>query len=439
MDLPSKKWPFRVTQKTGSPPTLKRRTRLLVPPVFLGVGLLILFTHLNLPSNHIDDPQGATAEARVHPFGSPKPIPRLLGAQVLVFTCESYAQVEKAIRGLAQAGVNTLIVRAFQNRGDRIYRFASPKCRTGVYFQTTHAPVVDAVLGRIVTLAHRHGLRVFAWMETRKTPLDISRPAKAKAVSYCFKTESYTPGSSWSIFDPTVESRLVGLYQDVVKTGVDGILIQDDLIMYHNEDFSSKATARFLEETGKRLDPKALYGTVFQDAQGHWCVPEYSETFWLWASWKNEQLLRLARKLILAAKAENPDISVAMNFMYESVTAPRNALAWLSQSLAEATTLPIDYFAIMAYHRQIRKELQLSEEAAYNKVAHMTNRLLEWIEDPHQILMKVQMTDWKTRQEIPPYEANQVFRRINQQGRVSLAFIPYSPTLPLNIIGHHYR
>ena len=93
----------------------------------------------------------------------------------------------------------------------------------------------------------------------------------------------------------------------------------------------------------------------------------------------------------------------------------------------------------MAYHRQIRKELRLSEEDAYNKVALMTNRLLEWIENPHQILMKVQMADWKTRQEIPPYEANQVFRRINQQGRVSLAFIPYSPTLPLNIIGHHYR
>jgi hypothetical protein len=53
--------------------------------------------------------------------------------------------------------------------------------------------------------------------------------------------------------------------------------------------------------------------------------------------------------------------------------------------------------------------------------------------------MKVQMTDWKTRQEIPPYEANQVFRKINGRGRVSLAFIPYSPTLPLNIIGHHYR
>ena len=411
------------------------------PPLLILVCtfLLILLCHLGVPNKGPERTPIPVAEARIHPFGSEGSIPRLLGAQVLVFTCEDYVQVEKAIGGLAKAGVNTLIVRAFQNQGDRIYRFANPKYRTGVYFQTTHAPVVDPVLARIVSLAHRHGLRVFAWMETRKTPLDIPDPATAKAVSYCFKTKTYTSASSWSIFNQSVEDKLVGLYQDVVKSGIDGILIQDDLIMYQNEDFSPKAISRFWEETGKQLDPVTLYGEAFQYPEGHWCVPTYSDTFWHWASWKNAQLLRLARKLICAAKNENPDISIAMNFMYESVTAPRNALAWLSQSLAEAAKLPIDYFAIMAYHRQIRKELRLSEEAAYDKVAHMTTRLLKWIDDPHKILMKVQMTDWKTRKEIPPHEANQVFRKINQQGRVSLAFIPYSPTLPLNIIGHHYR
>jgi biofilm PGA synthesis lipoprotein PgaB len=276
-------------------------------------------------------------------------------------------------------------------------------------------------------------------METRKTPLDLATPQASKAMSYRFETNTYMPAEGWSIFDESVRYRLAGLYRDVAKCGVDGILIQDDLIMYQNEDFSPKARARFFEDTGKRLDPKALYGEAFQDAEGHWCVPRYSETFWQWASWKNQQLLRLARRLIVAARSVNPEISIAMNFMYESVTSPRHALAWLSQSLHEATKLPIDYFAIMAYHRQIQKELRLSEVAAYEKVAHMTSRLLEWIEDPHKILMKVQMADWKTRKEIPPYEANQVFRKIRQRGRVSLAFIPYSPTLPLNVIGHHYR
>lgn len=424
-------------------PLIPRRGKRFIVSLlfFLALGLFfLLFSHFRIPNGSRGKVPCSTLEARTHPFPkSQRKTPRLLGAQVLVFTCPDYVEVEKAIRKLVTAGVNTLIVRAFQNRGDRLYRFATPRCSEGVYFQTSHAPVVDPLLSHLVSIAHRHGLRVFAWMETRKTPLDIVPPERSKAVSYCFETGTYKPATGWSIFDESVTRHLIGLYRDVARSGVDGILIQDDLIMYQHEDFSPKAVSSFYNETGKHVDPSTLYGHVFQDAEGHWCVSRYSDLFWQWASWKNGRLLDLAAKLIRAAKRVNPDISIAMNFMYESVTAPRNAMAWLSQSLHKATALPIDYFAVMAYHRQIRKELRISEAAAYEKVAYMTTRLLEWIEDPHQILMKVQMTDWKTRKQIPPYEANQVFRRISERGRVSLAFIPYSPDLPLKIIGHHYR
>jgi biofilm PGA synthesis lipoprotein PgaB len=209
--------------------------------------------------------------------------------------------------------------------------------------------------------------------------------------------------------------------------------------MHQYEDFSSKAVALFAQETGRVLDPQTLYNGVFQDKEGRWLVSRYSDTFWLWARWKNQKLLNLARKLIHAAKAADPEIEVAMNFMYESVTAPDNALAWLSQSLDEAMKLPLDFYAIMAYHRQMKKELQLTDGAAYNKISTMTATLLNVIDDPHKILMKVQMSDWDTRKQIPADEANQVFKRINNQGRVSLAFIPYSPRVPLQVIGHYFQ
>lgn len=380
------------------------------------------------------------AEARVHPEKEDLPAtPRMLGAQVLVFRSQDYKQVELVIMNLKQAHVNTVIVRAFQSLGDRLYRFARPQCKEGVYFETSHAPVVDPLLTRIVSIGHRHGLRVFAWVQTRKMPLCLPDPEGSKALAYRFETRSLQPMHMWSIFDEAVETGLRGLYEDVAKSGVDGILIQDDLIMYQFEDFSPKAAAQFEEETGNKLHPDALYSGVFQDAKGHWCVSLYSDTFWIWARWKNQKLLNLARKLIEAAKVVNPDIQFAMNFMYESVTDPRNALAWLSQSLAEATKLPIDYYAIMAYHRQMEKELQLSEAAAYRKISAMTATLLKLMDDPYKILMKVQMTDWKTLRQISPYEANQVFERINDQGRVSLAFIPYSPKFPLQVIGYYFQ
>ncbi len=382
----------------------------------------------------------SVAEARVRPQKtSISSTRRMLAAQVLVFKSRDYPQVEQCMINLKHAGVNTVIVRAFQNRGDRVYRFSQPQCKAGVYFETSHAPVVDPVLARIVSIGHRHGLKVFAWMETRKMPLHLAYAEPFTALGYNFETRSFEPIRAWSIFDETVEERLIGLYEDVVGSGIDGILIQDDLVMHQYEDFSSKAVALFAQETGRVLDPQTLYDGVFQDKEGRWLVSRYSDTFWLWARWKNQKLLNLARKLIHAAKAAAPEIEVAMNFMYESVTAPDNALAWLSQSLDEAMKLPLDFYAIMAYHRQMKKELQLSDGAAYNKISTMTATLLNVIDDPHKILMKVQMSDWDTRKQIPADEANQVFKRINNQGRVSLAFIPYSPRVPLQVIGHYFQ
>lgn len=383
----------------------------------------------------------SVAQAMVYP--PKKELPgtrRLLGAQILVFRSKDYKELNHAMMQLKKAGVNTIMVRAFQNHGDRIYGFARPQHKVGAYFQTAYAPVVDPVLGRIVSIAHGCGLKVFAWMETRKMPLLLPNPQSCKAVSYCFETAGFQPMSSmWSIFDDAVRTAIKGLFSDVARSGVDGILIQDDLIMYRQEDFSEKAMTQFEKETNKRLNPQELFRDVFRDQEGRWCVSYYSDTFWTWACWKNQKLLELARQLIRSARTVNPQIEIAMNFMYESLTAPRNALAWMSQSLAEATKLPIDYYAIMAYHRQMRQELGLSEEAAYDQISNMTARALRLVDNPHKILMKVQMTDWKTRKQIPPYEASKVFESINDQGQVSLAFIPYSPSTPLAIIGSYYR
>jgi len=366
-------------------------------------------------------------------------IRRLLAAQIAVFESKDYKEAEQCLQGLKAAGVNTIIVRAFQNEGDRLYGFARPQHQTGVYFQTSHAPVVDPVMAKIVSMGHRQGLKVYAWMETRNMPLVLPHPEASKARRYSFETGSLEPTDMWSIFSEAVEKKLTGLFEDVVRSGIDGILFQDDLVMYQYEDFSARAAALFEKETGRDLDPEELYKKVFLDREGRGLVSHYSDTFWLWARWKNEKLLALADKLIGAAKGVDPETEIAMNFVYESVSDPQNALAWLSQSLTEATKLPIDYYCVMAYHRQMQKELSLNEEAVYDKISLMTARLLDLIDDPHRILMKIQMSDWDTQKQIPSFEADEMFHRINAQGRVSLAFFPYSPQIPMGLIGYHFR
>jgi len=383
---------------------------------------------------------GPVAEARL--FVEQKKFPsarRLLGAQIALFESRDYEEAEQCLQGLKAAGVNTIIVRAFQNDGDRLYGFARPQHQTGVYFQTSHAPVVDPVMANIVSMGHRQGLKVYAWMETRNMPLQLPDPKASKARRYSFETGSLEPMEMWSIFSEAVEKRLAGLFEDVIKSGIDGILFQDDLVMYQYEDFSARAAALFEKETGRDLDPEALYKKVFLDREGRGLVSHYSDTFWLWAKWKNEKLLALADKLIGAAKGVDPETEIAMNFVYESVSDPKNALAWLSHSLTEATKLPIDYYCVMAYQRQMQKELCLTEEAVYDKISLMAATLLDLVDDPHKILMKIQMSDWDTGQQIPSFEAGEIFERINAQGQVSLAFFPYSPRISMDLIGYHFR
>ncbi|MDY6954335.1 MAG: poly-beta-1,6-N-acetyl-D-glucosamine N-deacetylase PgaB, partial [Thermodesulfobacteriota bacterium] len=178
------------------------------------------------------------AEARL--FVEEKKLPsirRLLAAQIALFESRDYEEAEQCLQGLKAAGVNTIIVRAFQNKGDRLYGFARPQHQTGVYFQTSHAPVVDPVMAKIVSMGHGQGLKVYAWMETRNMPLELPDPKASKARRYSFETGSLEPMEMWSIFSAAVQRKLIGLFEDVVRSGVDGILFQDDLVMYQYEDF----------------------------------------------------------------------------------------------------------------------------------------------------------------------------------------------------------
>ena len=142
--------------------------------VIVLVALWYFYLGVEYPGNLFAFHQGSKALV-AHAGSLPEEIDlpqtrRLLAAQVLLFKCRSYEEVEERIMELKEAGVNTLIFRSFQNRGDRFYGFARPKYKVGVYFETEHAPVVDPLLAKIVSIGHRHGLRVFAVLQDCPRP-----------------------------------------------------------------------------------------------------------------------------------------------------------------------------------------------------------------------------------------------------------------------------
>ncbi len=142
----------------------------------------------------------------------------------------------------------------------------------------------------------------------------------------------------------------------------------------------------------------------------------------------------IAKRLMEAAKESNPNLQFAINLYYETVLNKSNGVAWFSQTLSEALAKHFDYYAIMAYHRQTMRELNMDEKKAMALMAEVAQKAIKAIEDPSKVLMKVQILDWKSYEVVPQKEAEAMLDGMIQHGEVSLAFVPYINEFPLHLL-----
>ncbi|MFQ5329919.1 MAG: poly-beta-1,6-N-acetyl-D-glucosamine N-deacetylase PgaB [Thermodesulfobacteriota bacterium] len=352
--------------------------------------------------------------------------PPLRAAQVAVFNGQSWSDVEREFDALKRAGVNTVILRVFQNRGDRFYSFVEHRGYEGVYFETTHAPVVADMLARVIAIAHARGMQLFAWMTTRYAGYGLGDRTDLECKAYDVTRDALVRCRGMDLFNDEALHHLEGLYADLAEYELDGILFQDDLVLRHTEGFGQHAEAYYLEKTGLALVPSAMYRV-----KGDGGVA-YTTEFWRWAHWKNRRILEIAGRLMAAVKARRPETAFAINLMYETLSNPRYALAWLSQDLSAATREGFDYYAVMAYHRQMGSELGQSTIKIKALIEDMTAEAVEIVGDPGKVLIKLQSIDWETLRPIANAEINDVMNGVGKVKGVSLALFPYRTDVPLN-------
>jgi uncharacterized lipoprotein YddW (UPF0748 family) len=363
-----------------------------------------------------------------------KKVKRRICAQVFDFDVKNLEELEKKVKELKNAGVDTLIIRVFQNKGNRIYKFVTPRHEEGVYFKTEYAPVVDEILGKLAEITHRNGLDIFAWMTTRYANYGLDGNSEYRCKSYNFETRRLEEGRGFNLFHPDVLKRLEGLYRDLGRQPIDGILFQDDLILKHNEDFSTDANKAFLKEFGYSPHPDLFYIDPYPSGSGKYYVKAYTDRFWSWANWKNRWLMKVAQQLMTAARESNPNLKFGINLYYENALNTSNSVAWFSQTLHEALEKNFDYYALMAYHRQTMKELNMEEKKAIDLMAEVAQKAVKEVGDPSKVMMKLQIYDWKNQEVIPKKEAEEVLTKILNQGQVSLAFVPYIEQFPFHLL-----
>ena len=317
-------------------------------------------------------------------------------AQVFHSNANNYREFEREVIRMKHLGVNIMIFRVFGNKGDRIYKFANPGSNIGVYFKTTHSPVIDDVLGKVTKIAHKHGIKVFAWMTTRHAIYGGEEDVWDS--EYSLSQMDYQTLPKLDLFNDQAIWQLEQLYADLAKYPIDGVLIQDDFVMRHMEGFGTEARIQYLSQYNKLLDAKNMYTELELKDNGRVKRIVYSDEFWQFQGWKNAQLILVADELIKTLKEANPRLEVALNVSYELFHKPKNALAWFAHDKILAKKF--NYVAVMAYQDQMMKELGVSLDEAGDLIKENTDKAIEAMGSPERVIMKIQTIDWDTSKEL---------------------------------------
>ena len=355
--------------------------------------------------------------------------PSFDGIQITRLKQRSVDGLSNFLNFLKKNGIHAIYFRVFQNPGDAYFHILPIKAKTGVYFKTSYAPLVSDLLPVVCRLAHQQDIQVYAWMETLNA--SFIRCKKAKHIHrYDPSRKSIKSTRRLTPFDREVARCLCGLFSDLAKNAIDGVLIQDDLILHYNEDFSPVAIRSFKRDARlKRFLPAALYR--FRKAEkGGMAFEEYTPLFWEWCRWKNRRLSGLLRKLMVSIKKSRPSAKVAVDINYEALSSPKNALAWYSRTIhvMEKIAHP-DIYAVMAYQKQMQRELGLSEDAVYGKLGEMVVAAMRFVPNPERWAFKIQTIDWKTRKPLNSRQVTDALKSVRKAGPVQIFLMPFNPNL----------
>lgn len=360
----------------------------------------------------------------------------LKGIQILTFECSDLKETERVISELKDAGINTIIVRCFQNKGDRSLIEGEILQKTGVYFKTDYAPVIDDILGDLISIAHKYNMKIFAWMTTLKCTWAIEEHPDWQSKVFDINKRQIVSIDKLDLFNEKVRSYLFNLYSDLAGYPLDGILFQDDLILTHSEGFSQSAQNLYKNDFREKLLSEGLF--IKHGFEKKFLGDIYTSKFWKWANWKAKLLLDFITEMKDSVKKVNLNIVFCLNCYYEDILFPEQALAWYSHDLEEAQNYGIDYYFIMAYHRQMKKELLLNEKRLFRTMKSFAWRLSKIIKDSNRAVIKLQTIDWDSKKPIQYSEIDQIYRLLVRNKKTGLVFIPYYRDIDLGLIRQYF-
>ncbi len=275
----------------------------------------------------------------------------MIGAQISVLEGDNWKTCEEYFKNLKKLGYNTIILRVFHNREDRFHNLVKKSTRKqileGVYFKTDQAPTISDILTPACKSAQRAGLKLFAWMTTLKS--NYARKSRPQVLSFDIKRNRFIREKN--LLDPQALENIAflkQLFKDLAAYPIDGILLQDDLILRHNQGFE-----RTMQGIVPRL--KDIYKSPSQ-------LKPYKIRFYRWRRQQALNLQHLANEIFTTCRALKPKLLCAQNVHYELLYNSDWGRDWFACTLESLALSKADYLMIMSYQERIKRELELVTE-----------------------------------------------------------------------------
>jgi biofilm PGA synthesis lipoprotein PgaB len=280
--------------------------------------------------------------------------------------------------------------------------------------------VVNDILNYFIDKAHSYHLKVYAWMATRS----LSALKNIYGVDKTFIINgTKRDGYGLNIFDEHVFLDITGLFKELARYNLDGILIQDDLVLKYDESASIEALHRFYVDTGIDLRVTDMDKGV-------------ADKF---AAWKIKQLKYFLSRIVWDVKYLNPDLKIALNIYYETPLYIDNAKNWYAQSLKDFKDTGVDYFTFMAYHKQIEEEKNIEFYDAVSLINSGLKYLIDNIEHDSRVIAKFQIKSFQEKIYIDKLEFEQLCDVVTVYNKIGVIVLPVENRTDLKYSCENFR
>lgn len=279
----------------------------------------------------------------------------------------SYLNGQLRFQDLDNLGIDRVLVRVFQDQ----------PVSGGLFFYNSVFKVIEPVFDRLTVEFEKNHTDLYAWMIARKFNW-LENP-----YYFDFMVENGNRKSvrKFDLFNPDAVEKIVKVYRELAEKKIQGILIQDDFFIRYNEGFSNWGKAAFTHYTHLTARESLMMDSGSSIGQS-------------WIQVKIDQVNRVLSKIVKACKAVNPGIKIGMNVHYETPYFFQRAKWWYAHQLTDLVKTDVDYIYLMAYHRQMKKELNLSEnrnQELFKNIVLNAYRLCG-----PKLVVKLQIRDWES-------------------------------------------